>query len=242
VVELTIGRRRSRRLVTDPVDDHRLRPQAATAPVLDRKQAIDGDPGHWRIYRYDVRRVTSSTGAPTRVNEESGTDYLAVKIGDPNRTVTGRQSYEIVYTVQGVVNPNVQQSAGGQLDEIYWNVIGTGWVVPISAITVTLTGPATLTGAACWTGSGYTVACDGATFADITATYRQARLDPGEGFAIVGGWPAGTFQGGGPILQERRDPPPSSTGRQRRRGGRRGARGSRAGARRTADATSSTWV
>ena len=171
------------------------------------KQAIDGDPGHWRIYRYDVRRVTSSTGAPTRVNEESGTDYLAVKIGDPNRTVTGRQSYEIVYTVQGVVNPNVQQSAGGQLDEIYWNVIGTGWVVPISAITVTLTGPATLTGAACWTGSGYTVACDGATFADITATYRQARLDPGEGFAIVGGWPAGTFQGGGPILQERRDPP-----------------------------------
>ena len=72
------------------------------------KQAIDGDPGHWRIYRYDVRRVTSSTGAPTRVNEESGTDYLAVKIGDPNRTVTGRQSYEIVYTVQGVVNPNVQ--------------------------------------------------------------------------------------------------------------------------------------
>ncbi len=173
------------------------------------RQAMENDPTHWRIYQYDVQRVTSSTGAPTRTQEENGADYYALKIGDPNRTVRGLQSYDIVYTVKGIVNPNVAQPGGGQLDEIYWSIIGTGWTVPISDITVTMTGPATISGATCWTGSSYSTRCSeqNAQVNDITATYTVASLNPGNGLAVVAGWPAGTFQGGGPILVERNDPP-----------------------------------
>lgn len=171
------------------------------------RQEIKDDPGHWRVYEYDIQGVTSSTGAPTRMQLEDGSDYLAAKIGDPNRTVRGVQTYEISYTVRGVVNPNVAQQGGGQLDEIFWNIIGTGWTVPISDVSVTLTGPATVSDATCWWGSDYSKACPEASHADVKATYTVPTLSPGEGLAVVAGWPAGTFQGGGPILVERRDPP-----------------------------------
>ncbi len=171
------------------------------------RQAMDNDPGHWRVYDYTVQRVTSSTGAPTRASQERGPDYLALRIGDPNRTVTGRQTYEILYTVDGIVNPNVAQQGGGVLDEIFWTVIGTGWVVPLNDITVTLTGPATITDATCWTGSAFKDRCTDVTKSDIQAIYVIDRLAPGEGLAIVAGWPAGTFPAAAPILAERNDPP-----------------------------------
>ncbi len=173
------------------------------------RQAMDNDPTHWRVYTYDVQSVTSSTGAPTRTSQENGTDYLALKIGDPNRTVRGLQTYQIVYTVTGIVNPGVAQQGGGQLDEIYWSIIGTGWTVPLSNVTVTMTGPATVSAATCWTGGSYSERCPTTSVkvADTTATYAVPNLAPGEGLAVVAGWPSGTFAGGGPILVERRDPP-----------------------------------
>ena len=41
-----------------------------------------------------------------------------LRIGDPDRTVTGRQVYDIDYTVDGALN------AFDDHDELYWNAIG----------------------------------------------------------------------------------------------------------------------
>lgn len=171
------------------------------------RQAMADDPSHWRQYDYQVKSVTSSTGAPVRMSKETTSDYVALKIGDPNKTVYGLQTYEITYTVNGIVNPSSFRNPPNTYDEINWNVIGTGWTVPIRDLTVTLTGPATVSDATCWTGSDYSVKCPSATFSDVTATYSVPNLNPGSGLTVVAGWPPNTFSGGGPILTERHEPP-----------------------------------
>lgn len=50
---------------------------------------------------------------------------LTVKIGNPNKTITGEHSYMILYLVKnGVTNYETH-------DEIYWNITGNEWQVPI---------------------------------------------------------------------------------------------------------------
>lgn len=50
---------------------------------------------------------------------------LTVKIGNPNKTITGEHSYIILYLVKnGVTNYETH-------DEIYWNITGNDWRVPI---------------------------------------------------------------------------------------------------------------
>lgn len=50
---------------------------------------------------------------------------LRIKIGDANKTINGEHDYKIVYSVKGVL-------LGYEgFDELYWNVIGSNWEVPI---------------------------------------------------------------------------------------------------------------
>ena len=48
-------------------------------------------------------------------------DDLDIKIGDPDRTITGEHTYEITYRVRGAYN------AFEDHDELYWNVVGNEW-------------------------------------------------------------------------------------------------------------------
>lgn len=52
-------------------------------------------------------------------------DSVRIKIGDPNVTVTGVRAYVIEYSVSGALR------YFGDHDELYWNVTGNGWDVPI---------------------------------------------------------------------------------------------------------------
>lgn len=50
---------------------------------------------------------------------------FTVKIGNPNKTITGEHSYNILYLVKnGITNYETH-------DEIYWNITGNDWPVPI---------------------------------------------------------------------------------------------------------------
>src|SRR5665647_3588697 len=51
--------------------------------------------------------------------------------------MSGVQTYHLEYTVDGWVNPASPQHSG---DELYWNVIGNGWEIPISGVSVQVTG------------------------------------------------------------------------------------------------------
>lgn len=71
-----------------------------------------------------VNSVTDGTKAiPYEPSNTNGN--LRLKIGDPNILVTGAQTYVVDYTLRGILR------AFSKYDELYWNVIGGGWTVPI---------------------------------------------------------------------------------------------------------------
>jgi uncharacterized membrane protein len=49
-----------------------------------------------------------------------------IKIGDPNETITGEHKYEIDYMVRGALN-----FFAGDRAELYWDVVGAQWEVPV---------------------------------------------------------------------------------------------------------------
>ena len=145
-----------------------------------------------RLYTYSDFRVSSPTGAPTQFDTITERNDIQLKIGDPNQTVSGTQTYVVSYTASGMVNTNVTSS---NMDEIYWNVIGTGWELPISNVTVTLHSPAQVARVTCYMGYNYTSPCESSTSTGSTAVYTQSSLLSEEGLAVVGGWPVGTYPG-----------------------------------------------
>jgi hypothetical protein len=158
-----------------------------------------GQANQYRIYDYTFKSVTSSTGAPANfITETPQYGTTALRIGDASKTVSGSQTYTVSYTVKGIVNPNVASSG---MDELYWNVIGTGFTIPISNITVSVTGPAAVQKTTCYTGANFDQSCSSNGFSADSANYTQANLSTGQGLAIAAGWPVGTFVGAGPTFE-----------------------------------------
>lgn len=77
-----------------------------------------------RITPLTVRSV-GSPDAPTQYTMDNTGGTVTIKIGDPDRTVTGVHTYTLTYLVRGVMN------AFADHDELYWNVTGTGWLFPL---------------------------------------------------------------------------------------------------------------
>jgi hypothetical protein len=154
------------------------------------------DDGHERVYPISNVTVSSPSGAPA----QSTTDdepTTTIRIGDPDRTVSGTQTYVLQYDVRGVVN------SFSDHQEVYWNAIGTQWQVPIDAATVRVTGPAAITGSTCFHGpAGSTATCTATTAPRGTAAYSADHLAAGEGMTVVANFPPGTFPAAAPILQE----------------------------------------
>ena len=165
------------------------------------RQEIEGDPDHYRVLEYSDITATSPSGAPAEVREEEESGGLAVYIGDEDVDVEGVQQYQVSYTVTGIPTPGV--GADGS-DEIYWNVVGSGWDVPLQNVSVSLAGPADVLDVACFTGrmgSGRT--CEQQAATGQVATFGEQQLDEGEGLSIVVAYPPETFAGVEPILVER---------------------------------------
>src|SRR5205085_5400562 len=89
-----------------------------------------------RVTTVNVQGVSGPSGAAIPYSESRDRGNLVLKIGDPNRTISGRQTYVIRYNVRGVLNPFNDH------DELYWNVVGTGWPVPVKAAAATVSLPA----------------------------------------------------------------------------------------------------
>jgi uncharacterized membrane protein len=107
--------------------------------------------------------VSSESGAPTQVRQSSSNGNTELRIGDPERTVTGEQQYTLDYTLQNVI------TFYSDHDELYWDVNGDQWSQPFGSVHVDLhVPPGTLNGTApiCITGSY------GSTEAKCTSTVR----------------------------------------------------------------------
>lgn len=158
------------------------------------RQAVEGNKEIWRLIPVSDIRASSPSGAPaqTRIERESGSVFIY--IGDEDVEVNGVQTYVLEYTVAGLPNPRPD---GADLDQLAWNVVGPEWEIPLSNITVTVDGPASVTGATCYAGRrDSTAPCDTAESSGNASTFRHPRLDPGNGLTVITDYPAGTLPEG----------------------------------------------
>ena len=145
-----------------------------------------------RIYGVDVQSVDS----PYTVDNNGS--YVSIKIGDPNKTVTGEHTYTLTYLVSGSLN------AFADHDELYWNVVGNQWGVPIDKAAVQVDAPVNVSRAACFAGPlGSTAPCQHAGISRGVADFTQAGLGPNEGLTVVVAIPKGVAASPGPVLRER---------------------------------------
>jgi len=159
---------------------------------------LDYDSRYERILPLDVISVDGSEGTPDGYEEDSAGNATRLKIGDPDRTITGTHRYTITYRVKAALNGFPDH------DELYWNAIGTEWSVPIEAVRVRVTTPADITEVACFGGgSGSRLACSEADRAGRVAGFSQSGLDAREGVTVVVGFAKGAVPPPMPMLDER---------------------------------------
>jgi uncharacterized membrane protein len=132
----------------------------------------------------DVLQNDKKTNYETSRND----GYIRLKVGDANRTISGRNIYTITYFAKGVLRSFADH------DELYWNVTGNNWPVTINNTdaTVTIDKPG-IQKVACYEGyAGSTGSCEAriesAQLAQFTST---SALDASKGMTIVAGYPKG---------------------------------------------------
>ncbi|WP_394275832.1 DUF2207 domain-containing protein [Luteococcus sp.] len=165
------------------------------------RQAIKDDPDHWRSIDISKIEVSSPTGAPTPFETETEDGAMLLRIGDPDREVSGLQTYVVDYTLHGIVDP---RNATSGLDEVNWNVVGSAWQVPLSGIRTTLNLPGGTERIACFVDESDPCTATGQQ--GRTVTFEQDQLEAETPLRVVAGLPAGTFTGAEPRLAPRVNP------------------------------------
>ena len=170
-----------------------------TIPVVYKRQVSADVPlsaGRVR-FSLDVRQVTDAAGNPIP-HEISGIQEKEIRIGDPERTVSGRQTYVIDYALSGGLG------FFEEFDELYWQVTGTRWPVPIEHASATVLLPSDLASAfadsAPWQARCYAGGPESTSGAGCTAAYEPpgtyrfetvGTLIAGQGLTLAAGWPKG---------------------------------------------------
>ncbi len=85
----------------------------------------------------DIERIALDSGPVLYTSRRSGGD-LVLRIGDPDRTITGSYLYTIGYTVGRAILFHDDYL------QLYWNVTGNAWRVPIDRATATVVLPETV--------------------------------------------------------------------------------------------------
>ena len=156
-----------------------------------------------RVYRITDFRASSRT-APTAVHTQtllgSGVTEDAFLVGDEDTTITGVHEYRITFEVDGWVNSAGYPFPEGTLDhdELYLDVL-THWDIPVEQVSIEVRATAEALAVACHQ-AGAT--CD-AYISGLGAQFRSDRVDPRTPLTIAVAYPAGTFSGAEPVIQER---------------------------------------
>ena len=165
--------------------------------ALPLRQAMANNPDQWRMYDYSLGQVSSPSGANAEVQTEDSDGTLLIRVGNQAYTYTGVQTYQINYTVRGLVEPKQQVSG---LDEFNWDVVGVGWQVPVDKVSVQFSGPAAISKTACFYNDGGS--CTASSSAQA-ATFAAQSVGNGRSVQVVAGYPAGTFTGAEPRYTKR---------------------------------------
>jgi uncharacterized membrane protein YgcG len=152
-----------------------------------------------RVYQLELLAVTDGAGKALKYETSTQGAMYEIKIGDPDRTVSGKQQYRIRYVVQGVLN------GFSDHDELFWNVTGSQWEVPIARATAGVRAPASFSQIACYAGPvGSSTACGAAVAVTNGATFTAGRtLVPGDDFTVVTALRKGVVPEPTPLIQDR---------------------------------------
>jgi uncharacterized membrane protein YgcG len=151
-----------------------------------------------RYYVLDVASVTDGRSRIPYSTYDQGPNRV-IKIGDPNRTVTGGNTYVISYRVRGAMNSFPDH------DELYWNVDGPDWPAPKQFVSATVMLPGSVfQGAACYEGpTGSREPCRYGNTQE-SATFSSTRtLASGEQMSVVTGLTKGAIAVAPPLLEPR---------------------------------------
>jgi uncharacterized membrane protein len=148
--------------------------------------------------RMDVRRITDFKDDPYKYSVRREGRYVIVKIGDPDKEITGVHGYRIEYFVDGAVIFFEDH------DQLYWNVTGNEWKIPIKKASAKVYFEEEIpegVKATCYTGyygskeqdCRFTIAPSGVEF------FASDSFNPGEGLTIVLGLPKGILMEPSPL-------------------------------------------
>ncbi|MCA9376272.1 MAG: DUF2207 domain-containing protein, partial [Candidatus Doudnabacteria bacterium] len=127
-----------------------------------------------------VQSVTDENGVP-RPYTDTGYGYRQLKIGDPDVEVLNEHTYVITYVVDRAI------TGFDDYDELFWNVTGTGWSVPIDTAVARVTLPEAANeatnSATCFTGALFSKEkeCTAVVLDDRTALFEATGLSAYEG-------------------------------------------------------------
>ena len=148
-----------------------------------------------RTAEIKVKNVKDANGLNYHYETSKSSGQLRLKIGDADILVSGQKTYVITYEASDVINFLEDH------DELYWNITGNGWVVPLASaqaqvsFALAAAVPAAELQTACYFGSyGSAQKCASEALAN-GATFSTSRLAVGEGLTIVLGWPKGLVKG-----------------------------------------------
>jgi uncharacterized membrane protein YgcG len=134
--------------------------------------------------RINLKEVTMD-GRPVPNAVQSRSPRFRVRIGDPDAEVTGVHEYAITYSTDRAIN-----FFGGE-GELYWNVTGNEWDVPILKSSFSIVGPpafdANAAKTVCYTGAyGSTEqTCQTLTQANTAQFVAGRSFAPQEGFTVA---------------------------------------------------------
>lgn len=140
---------------------------------------------------YSFKPVTDESGNKYQVRTSQQGEQWVLQIGDPNNTITGAHTYIISYSVKGALGYFSDH------DELYWNITGNGWDVPIQKTTANITLPPDVPEdkikVVCYTG-GYKETkhnCTGEINGSKTTISSTLFSNPNEGMTVAVSFPKG---------------------------------------------------
>lgn len=153
--------------------------------------------------RYDIALtgVTASDGRRHQVKESTEGALWRFRIGDPDRTISGKETYRINYRIGHALN------GFSDHDELYWNATGYGWLVPMQNVSVVVTAPVgAINRVECFQGPASSTERCRSTFSPDgrEATYTATRTLPeGQQMTIVAALRKGAVAEPQPLLVAR---------------------------------------
>jgi hypothetical protein len=173
-----------------------------SADITEKIVYNTGESEHYGIYRYIYNTSSQDrrmSFGDVSVTDENGNPYLyttsksggtfEMKIGDPNTTFSGEKTYIIKYHVTRAV------AQLKNVDEIYWNVTGNEWNMPIYDVRTIVVLPIGISGtqAHCyWGEQGSTNTCEPVKNTDGSYSFSlPENLNSYEGTTVAVGFAKG---------------------------------------------------